>query len=151
MNRAEVAQIFSRERNHSGEWYSGNSLGKKGKIVRKLFWEECYSNLFITACWLGELTDKFRINTKFEDWYLSIVSPSSIQGDQSKLGCPEESLFERSSGFGREETASHCYCCPKLKQVLSPNCFYFSNYEWLDVMLVVIKWFTDESVLVYQS
>ena len=37
------------------------------------------------------------------DWYLIIVAPSSIQGDQSKLGGPEESLFERSPGVGREE------------------------------------------------
>ena len=38
------------ERIHSGECYSGNSLRKEGKTVRKLFWEECCSNLVITAC-----------------------------------------------------------------------------------------------------
>ena len=38
-----------------------------------------------------------------EDWYLTIATPSSSQGDQSKLGGPEESLFERSPGVGREE------------------------------------------------
>ena len=32
-----------------------------------------------------------------------IAAPSSIQGDQSKLRGPEESLFERSPGVGREE------------------------------------------------
>ena len=32
-----------------------------------------------------------------------IAAPSSSQGDQSKLGGPEESLFERSPGVGREE------------------------------------------------
>ena len=58
---------------------------------------------FITACQSGELTDKFWINTEFEDQYLTIVAPSSSQVDQSKLGGPEESLFERSPGFGREE------------------------------------------------
>ena len=52
---------------------------------------------------LGELTDKFRFDTEFEDWYLTIATPSSSQGDQSKLGGPEESLFERSPGVGREE------------------------------------------------
>ena len=31
------------------------------------------------------------------------AAPSSGQGDQSKLGGPEESLFERSPGVGREE------------------------------------------------
>ena len=52
---------------------------------------------------MGELTDKFWINTEFEDWYLSIVAPSSIQGYQSKLRGPEESLFEHSPRVGREE------------------------------------------------
>ena len=32
-----------------------------------------------------------------------IVAPSSSQGGQSKLGGPEDSLFERPSGVGREE------------------------------------------------
>ena len=32
-----------------------------------------------------------------------IAAPSSSEGDQSKLGGPEESLFERSPGVGREE------------------------------------------------
>ena len=33
----------------------------------------------------------------------NIAAPSSCQGDQSKLGGPEESLSERSLGVGREE------------------------------------------------
>ena len=52
---------------------------------------------------MGELTDKFWINTEFEDWYLTIAAPSSSQSDQSKLGGPEESLSERSPIVGREE------------------------------------------------
>ena len=36
MKRAEAAQIFP-ERIHSGECYSGISLRKEGKIVRKCF------------------------------------------------------------------------------------------------------------------
>ena len=46
---------------------------------------------------------KFRIGIESEDWYLIIVAPSSSQGDQSKIGGPEESLFECSPGVGREE------------------------------------------------
>ena len=53
----------------------------------------------------GELTDKFKIDTEFEDWYLTFAAPSSSQGDQSKLGGPEELLFECSPGIGREERA----------------------------------------------
>ena len=43
------------------------------------------------------------IHTEFEDWYLTFTEPSSSQGDQSKLGGPEESMSERSPGVGREE------------------------------------------------
>ena len=78
-------------------------IGEKEKIVRKLFERNAAVTWFITACQLGELTDKFRFDTKFEDWYLTTAAPSSSQGDQSKLGGPEESLFERSPGVGREE------------------------------------------------
>ena len=85
------------------ELYSRNSLGKKGKTVRKLFLEECCSNLVYYTLLAGELTDKFRIDTEFEDEYLTIVAPSSSQGDQSNLGGPKDSLFERSPGVGREE------------------------------------------------
>ena len=52
---------------------------------------------------MGELTDKFRIGTKSEEWYLIFAAPSSSQGDQSKLGGPDESLFEHSPGIGSEE------------------------------------------------
>ena len=31
------------------------------------------------------------------------ASPSSSKGDQSRFGGPQESLFERSPGVGREE------------------------------------------------
>ena len=34
---------------------------------------------------------------------MTVAAPGSSQGDQSKLGGPEESLFERSLGVGREE------------------------------------------------
>ena len=51
----------------------------------------------------GRTTIKFWTNTEFEDWYLIFAAPSSSHGDQSKLGGPEESLFERSLGVGREE------------------------------------------------
>ena len=47
------------------------------------------------------------------------AAPSSSQGDQSKLGGPEESLFERSPGVGREEWPPIADFCPRLKQVLS--------------------------------
>ena len=49
------------------------------------------------------MIDKFKIGIESQDWYLIIAAPSSNQGDQSKLGGPEESLFERSPGIGREE------------------------------------------------
>ena len=87
---------------------------------------------------MGELTDKFWINTEFEDWYLTIVAPSSSQGDQRNLGGPEESLFERSPGVGREETASHWCCCPNLKQVLTLDCLCFINCGWLNIMILVM-------------
>ena len=34
---------------------------------------------------------------------MTTAAPSSSQGDQRKLGGPEDSLFERSPGVGREE------------------------------------------------
>ena len=43
------------------------------------------------------------LGIKSEDWYSIIAAPSSSQGYQSKLGGPEESLFECSLGVGREE------------------------------------------------
>ena len=41
-----------------------------------------------------------------------IAAPSSSQGDQSKLRGPEESLFERSPGVGREEQPSIAVVVP---------------------------------------
>ena len=78
-------------------------IGEKGKIVRKVFERKSTVTWFVTACKLGEFTDKFRIDTGSEDQYLTIVAPSSSQGDQRKLGGPKELLFERSLGIGREE------------------------------------------------
>ena len=49
MKRAEAAQIFL-ERIHSGECYSGNSLRKEGKTVRKLSERIAAVTCFITAC-----------------------------------------------------------------------------------------------------
>ena len=46
-----------------------------------------------------------------------IVAPSSIQGDQSKLGGPEESMFEHSPGVGREERPPIAVVVPVPKQV----------------------------------
>ena len=74
-----------------------------GRTVRKLFERNAAVTWFITACQLRELTNQFWINTEFENWYLTIATPTSNQRDQSKLGGPEESLFEHSSGVGREE------------------------------------------------
>ena len=78
-------------------------IGERGKIVRKLFERNAAVTWFITACQLGELTDKFRIGIESEDGYLIIAAPSSSQGDQSQLRGLEESLFERSPGVGKEE------------------------------------------------
>ena len=69
----------------------------------KCFERESAVTWSVTAYKLRELTDKFRICTEFEYWYEIIATPSSSQGDQSKLGGPEESLFERSPRVGREE------------------------------------------------
>ena len=48
----------------------------------------------------------------FEDWYLTIATPSSSQGDQSKFGGPEESPFECSPGVRREEQPPIAVVCP---------------------------------------
>ena len=50
MNRAEAAQIFFQRRNIQVEFYSGNSFGEKGKIVRKLFERIVAVTWFIIAC-----------------------------------------------------------------------------------------------------
>ena len=69
---------------------------------------------------------------------MTIAAPSSSQGDQRKLGGPEESLFERSPGVGREERPPIVVLVQKIKQLLSLNCLSFNNCEWLNVMFVVM-------------
>ena len=69
---------------------------------------------------------------------MTTAAPSSSQGDQSKLGGPEESLFERSTGVGREEQPPIAVAVQKYKQVLSLKCLCFDNYEWLNVMFIVM-------------
>ena len=56
-------------------------MGRKGKIERKVSERNSAVTWSVTACKLGELTDKFRIGTKSEEWYLIFAAPSSIQGD----------------------------------------------------------------------
>ena len=62
------------------------------------------------------------------------AAPSSIQGDQSKLGGPEKSLSERSPGVGMEEWPPIAVVVHSLNRF----CHYFfiiSEYEWMNVML----------------
>ena len=99
---AKAAQIFSRRRIIQVECTSRNSLGKR-EIVRKVFWKINCSNLI----WYSFLAERILLmslglvlSLRTSTWL--IVSPSSSQGDQSKLGGPKESLFERSPGIGRE-------------------------------------------------
>ena len=129
-------------------------IGERGKIVRKLFERKAVVTWFITACQLGEFTDKFRIDTKFEDQYLTITAPSSSQGDQSKLGGPEESLFERSPGVGREERPPIAVVVQSSSRFCYLTVFGFNNCEWLNVMFVVydirFSWFSDVNVLFQQ-
>ena len=79
-----------------------------------------------------------------------IAAPSSSQGDQSKLGGPDESLLERSPGIGREERHPISVVVQSLNRFCYLSDFVFSNCEWLDDMIVNTKWFIYESVLVYQ-
>ena len=65
-----------------------------------------------------------------------IAAPSSSQGDQSKLGGPEESMFERSLGVGREERPPIAIVVQAQEQVLSSISLYFINYIWLNVMFI---------------
>ena len=66
------------------------------------------------------------------------AAPSSSQGDQIKLGGPEELLSERSPGFGREER-------PPIDVVVhSLNRFchlflYVSEYKWVHVMFIYMS------------
>ena len=50
-----------------------------------------------------------------------IAAPSSSQGDQSKVRGPEESLFERSPGVGREELPPIDVVIQAQEQVLPSN------------------------------
>ena len=109
------------------ECYSGNSLGRKGKIVTKVSERNSVVTWSVTACKLGDLTDNFRIGTKFEEWYLIIAAPSSSQVDQSKLEGPEESLFECYPGVGREERPSIAIVVQAQEQVLSSSSLCFNN------------------------
>ena len=78
-----------------------------------------------------------------------IAPPSSNQGDQSRLGGPEKSLFERSSGVGREERPPIDVVVP-VQQVLSLNYFCFNKCEWMNVMLIlydrIFSWFSNINV-----
>ena len=103
MNRVGVAQIFSREESFRWNVIQEIHWGKKENSKEGVLRGNSAVTWSVTACKLGELTAKFRIDTESEDWYLTIATPSSSQGDQSKLGGPKESLFERSPRVGREE------------------------------------------------
>ena len=48
---------------------------------------------------------------------LLFAPPSSIQGDQNRIGGPEKSLFERSPGVGMEERPPNAVVV-QLNQVL---------------------------------
>ena len=91
-------------------------------------------------------------DTEFEDWYLTIVAPSSSQGDQSKLGGREESMFERSPRVGREERPPIAVVVQSSSRFYHLTVFGFNNCEWLNIMLVVyeirFRWFSDVNVLV---
>ena len=81
--------------------------------------------------------------------YLIIAAPSSIQGDQSKLGGPEESLFEHSPTVGREEWPPIAVVVQRLSRFCHLTvCLKY--YEWLNVMFVVydirVYWFNDVNV-----
>ena len=103
MNRDGVAQIFSREESFRWNPIQEIHWGKREKSKEGVLRGNSAVTWSVTAYKLGELTDKFRIDTESEDWYLTIAAPSSSKGDQSKLGGPEESMFEHSPGVGREE------------------------------------------------
>ena len=57
---------------------------------------------------------------------MTTAAPSSSQGDQSKLGGPEESLFERSPGVGREERPPIVVVVQAPEQVLPSTVFVFN-------------------------
>ena len=55
------------------------------------------------------------------------TSPSSSQGEKSKLGGLEESLFEHSLRIGREERPPIAVVVQAQEQVLSSNSLCFNN------------------------
>ena len=124
MNRAGGCSDNFQRRIIQEECYSGNSLGKKGTSKEGVLRERSAVTWSVTACQLGELTDKFRIYTESEDWYLTIAAPSSSQGDQSKLRGPEELLFERSPGVGMEERPPIAVVVQVQEQVLPYSNFF---------------------------
>ena len=79
------------------------SIEEEGNIERKLFKEDCCSNLILLQLFgLRELTDSSELILSLK-LVSDFAAPSSSQGDQSKLGGPEKSLSENSPGVGREE------------------------------------------------
>ena len=81
MNRAGVAQIFSREESFRRNVIHGINWGKRENSKEGVLRGNSAVTWSVAACKLGELTDKFRIDTESEDWYLTIAAPSSSQGD----------------------------------------------------------------------
>ena len=78
-----------------------------------------------------------------------IAAPSSSQGDQSKLGGPEELMFERSLGIGREERPPIVVVVPRSSRFCHLSVL-FKYCEWLNVLFVVYKirvnWFSVVNV-----
>ena len=58
---------------------------------------------------------------------MTIAAPSSSQGDQSKLRGPEELLFERSPGVGREERPPIAVVAPSLSRFCHLTIFVLIN------------------------
>ena len=132
MNRAEVAQIFSRLESFRWNAIQGIHWGKRENSKEGVMRGNSAVTWSVTACKLGELTAKFRIDTESEDWYLTIAAPSSSKGDQSKLGGPEESMFERSPGVGREERPPIAVVVQAPEQVLPSNSLcLITVYDWI--------------------
>ena len=60
------------------------------------------------------------------------AAPSSSQGDQSKLGGPEKSLSERSTGIGREERPPIDIVVHSIKHVLNSFLYVFLSIDgWM--------------------
>ena len=63
------------------------------------------------------------------------AAPSSSQGDQSKLGGPEEPLSERSPGVGREEWPPIAVVVHSLNRFCN-YFFMFTEFKWMHVMSI---------------